>query len=567
MPVWQAVRVNRPYTLGMRYDPATNGTGRMKPRDPQDLTGSAVKETVKEAGQDFLIGGITLAAILLLVGTGTSWVRSITGLTELIAQSQSAITSTLLLNIALILFGWRRFRQLQHEVARRATAEAEALALASFDPLTGLLNRRAFNERGDAAILKWNADGCHVGALVIDLDTFKNVNDLFGHDGGDKVIEANVARIRAHAPPEAIIARLGGDEFAIIYPLPRNGPDQIDEFGQKLAEELVFTIEIDGVSASTSASVGGATSDATGVSMPEILRHADAAMYRAKRLGRSRYCHFNGTMELALARQDIIESDLRRALQAGEPYPVYEPLVDLATGQTVGYEMLARWKSPVLGEISPAEFVAIAEQCKLIGALSEHLYRLAFADAVRWPQHLSLSVNVSPLQLRDPWFAQKMLKLMSETALPPQRLVIEITENALIDNIVGTSAVFTSLRNLGVRIALDDFGTGYSSIASLRSLPFDTVKLDREFVMRMAEGTDDDEMTKAVIALGQSLGLPVIAEGIESAAVAAKLADLGCAIGQGRRWGGALLATDLLARHASGSAAVTHATARDTDAA
>ena len=523
----------------------------MKPRDPKDLTGPAVKETVKEAGQDFLIGGITLAAILLLVGTGTSWVRSITGLTEMIAQSQSAITSTLLLNIALILFGWRRFRQLQHEVVRRTAAEAEALALASFDPLTGLLNRRAFNERGDAAIIAWRDRGLHVGALVIDLDSFKNVNDLFGHEGGDQVITSSVARIRDIAPPESIIARLGGDEFAIIYPLPAGSDAQFDEFGELLAERLIFTIAIDGVTASTSASVGGATADCNGVTLPDILRHADAALYRAKRLGRSRYCHFNGTMELALARQDIIESDLRRGLQAGEPYPVYEPLVDLSTGHAIGYEMLARWTSPVLGDISPAEFVAIAEQRKLIGPLSEHLFRLAFADAARWPQHLSLSVNVSPLQLRDPWFAQKILKLLSETALPPQRLVIEITENALIDNIAGTSAVFTSLRNLGVRIALDDFGTGYSSIASLRSLPFDTVKLDREYVMRMTEDSDDAEMTKAVIALGQSLGLPVIAEGIESAAVATKLAELGCAIGQGRRWGRALASGDVLARHAA----------------
>lgn len=523
----------------------------MKPRDPKDLTGPAVKETVKEAGQDFLIGGITLAAILLLVGTGTSWVRSITGLTEMIAQSQSAITSTLLLNIALILFGWRRFRQLQHEVVRRTAAEAEALALASYDPLTGLLNRRAFNDRGEAAIAAWHARNLHVGALVIDLDTFKNVNDLFGHQGGDRVLSESVARIRDNAPPEALMARLGGDEFAIIYPFAPGSDDHFDEYGQQLAERLVFTIQIDGVTASTSASIGGATSDTAGTQLTDILRHADTAMYRAKRLGRSRYCHFNGTMELALARQDIIEADLRRALHAGEPYPVYESLVDLATGQTVGYEMLARWTSPVLGDMSPAEFVAVAEQRKLIGALSEHLFRKAFADAARWPAHLSLSVNVSPLQLRDPWFAQKMLKLLAETALPPQRLVIEITENALIDNIAGTSAVFTSLRNLGVRIALDDFGTGYSSIASLRALPFDTVKLDREYVMRMAEGTDEDEMSKAVIALAQSLGLPVIAEGIESAAIAAKLAELGCAIGQGRRWGGALASGDVLARHAA----------------
>lgn len=539
----------------------------MKSGDHQRRTGAAVKQTIKEARQDFLIGGITLAAIVLLVGTGTSWLRSISGLTNMIAQSQSAIASTLLLNIALILFGWRRFKQLQHETARREVAEAEALALASFDPLTGLLNRREFNDRGEAAMLAWHGKGLRVGAMLIDLDTFKNINDLFGHDGGDRVLKESVACIREQAPPESIIARVGGDEFAILCPLDQDGDTKFDEFGENLAERLAFPVKIDGVTASTSASIGGAISDTQGVPLADIMRHADAAMNRAKRLGRSRYSLFNGMMELALARQDIIESDLRRALVAGEPYPVYEPLVDLTTGQPIGYEMLARWKSPVLGEISPAEFVETAEQRKLIGALSEHLFRLAFADATRWSPHLSLSVNVSPLQLRDPWFAQKMLKLLSETALPPQRLIIEITENALIDNIAATSAVFTSLRNLGIRIALDDFGTGYSSIASLRSLPFDTVKLDREYVMRMAEGSDKDEITKAVIALGQSLGLPVVAEGIESEAIAAKLAELGCAIGQGRRWGSAVSASEVLARHASPHVAMPQPPSLATDAA
>lgn len=509
---------------------------------------SKATATAGKAGQDFLISGITLAAILLLVGTGTNWARSIIGITEMVAQSQSAITATFLLNIALILFGWRRFRELQVEIRRRTDAEAEALMLACNDPLTGLLNRRAFTDRGEAALADWHAAGFNAGALIVDIDSFKTVNDLFGHGGGDTVLVDTVERIRNLVPASALVARLGGDEFAIILPIARDNDAALDELGEQLASNLVFTFDIGGVTAAASASIGGTIGDMDGLALQDLLRHADAAMYRAKRLGRARYYRFNGAMELALARSDIIESDLRRGIAADEPYPVYEPLVDLSTGDTLGYEMLARWTSPVLGDVSPTEFIPVAEQKGMIGNLADQLFRKAFLDAANWPQHLCLSVNVSPIQLRDPWFAQKLLKLVSECGLSPRRLVIEITESAIIDNLAMTGTLFESLRNLGVRIALDDFGTGYSSIASLRSLPFDTVKLDREYVMRLVDNGQDDQLAQAVIALGQSLGLPVVAEGIESAEIAVRLAGLGCAIGQGRRWGKAVSGAELQTR-------------------
>lgn len=502
-------------------------------------------------GHDFLVGGTTMAAILLLVGTGTAWLRSLMGFADVIGRSQSAIAATLLLNIALIMFGWRRYRELRAEVVRRARAEAQAMELARYDSLTGFLNRRALDELGSVSMAEWRAAGRSVGALIIDIDAFKSINDLFGHSGGDKVLTENARRIKNACPPNAHLARLGGDEFAIILPLQNGDRDSLDKLGETLVGFLSEQVQIDAVSASTSSSIGGALCSDASVGLEALIRQADAAMYRAKRLGRCRYVCFDASMEEALFKRDLIERELRLAIANGDLYPVYEPLIDLSTDEPVGYEMLTRWKSSTLGVVPPAEFIPVAEEKGLISTLSDYMFRRAFHDANQWPAHLSLSVNVSPLQLRDPWFAQKLLKLLAETGFPAQRLILELTESAIVDNLPLAQAVFTSLRNQGIRLALDDFGTGYSSIASLRSLPFDSVKIDREFVARMSEHQSADSIAEAVLQLGKSLGLPVVAEGIECNETAQKLSDLSCAVGQGHFYGEALTGDMVQQRHAS----------------
>ena len=247
-----------------------------------------------------------------------------------------------------------------------------------------------------------------------------------------------------------------------------------------------------------------------------------------------------------MAERESMEQQLRRALLVGELYPVYEPLVDLKSNLTHGYEMLARWTCLGRGEVPPLTFIPLAEEAGLIGALTEQLMQRAMRDALGWPAHIMLSVNISPVQLRDPWFAQKVLKSLSETGFPGARLTIEITESALVDNIEMVRATFVSLRNQGVRIALDDFGTGYSSIARLRELPFDSVKIDRAYISKLTSDQGAASLTEAVLQLSHSLGLPVVAEGVEDADVAAELSRLDCASAQGRLYGQSMTAAEVM---------------------
>jgi diguanylate cyclase (GGDEF)-like protein len=514
----------------------------------------AAMRDVSNERADFITAGITLAATLLLVGTATMWLRTLTAPETLLVEAQMAIISTLLLNIALILLGWRRFKTLSAEVQRSTESAAEAMTLARFDPLTGLLNRRALDDELPNFLKEWHAKGLATAAIIVDIDTFKSINDLFGHAGGDKVISSVAIRITASLPESAVLARLGGDEFAAFFPVDIGDTHSLQEIGEHLITELSEPVQIEGTSASTSSSVGGAVSHDPDVTADELLRHADAAMYRAKRLGRRRFCQFDSAMQVELDKRDLIERELRIAIQQGQMFPVYEPLVDLTSGIAIGYEMLARWTSPVLGTVGPADFIPVAEEAGLISVLSERLFRRAFLDAKTWSPELILSVNVSPLQLRDPWFAQKLLKLMAETGFPGHRLIVEITESAIVDNLPLAQTVFTSLHNQGISMALDDFGTGYSSIASLRALPFDSVKIDREFIRKMAETAGPDSIAEAVLQLGRSLGLPVVAEGIECGEIAQRLSDLDCAIGQGYFYGTALSSAEVVERHSEPAA-------------
>ncbi|MEQ1509207.1 MAG: EAL domain-containing protein [Sphingopyxis sp.] len=498
--------------------------------------------------QDFVIGGITLSAILLFVGTGTSWLNSLVSITDIIGNNRGAVTATLLLNIALILFGWRRFRDLRAEVERRAKAERQASYLAMHDSLTGFLNRRAFAEMAAVKMKAWRDQGLVPAALVIDIDSFKSINDLFGHASGDQVILVTGQRIVECCPPDAIVARLGGDEFAILMPKSA-GDTLMDDVGNILTHALAEPIAIDNNMAATSSSIGGAVASEADQSLDALLRHADSAMYSAKKLGRCRYERFNEDMSSALNQSDLVERELRQAITNDDIYPVYEPLIDLSTGDTIGYEMLARWDSVTLGVVHPSEFILVAETSGLIGTMASQLFRKAMLDAVQWPASLSLSVNVSPLQLRDPWFSQKLLHLLTETGFPSQRLIIELTESAIVDNVPFAKAVFTSLRNQGIRISLDDFGTGYSSVASLRELPFDSLKLDREYVTQMADEPGLSAIAEAVLHLGQSLGIPVIAEGIESVDIAQRLQGLSCAVGQGHYFSKSMSQEDIIRHH------------------
>lgn len=488
-------------------------------------------------GQDIILLGTTVAALMLLIGTSTNWLLMISEMSVQLGVSSEVAAASLILNLALVLIGMTRYRQLQAEIAQRCASEAHALRMAQSDPLTGLLNRRAIYEFGEGEIARWRAEGHIPAVMIVDIDSFKNVNDLFGHAEGDRVISIISDRLAESLPPGHMLARIGGDEFAILLPVDREHQAMFDELGERLINAVGQPVILAGVDVPISCSIGGVMDSAGTATLHMLMKRADDAMYAAKGSGRCRYCAFNDSMAADLEKREEMEVHLRRAIARNELYPVYEPLVSLKTGQPEGFEMLARWESPELGRIGPDVFVALAEEAGLIAALTEQLMRRAMDDALSWPAHISLSVNISPTQLRDPWFAQKMLKLLAETQFPADRLIMEITESALVDNLAMARSTLESLRNQGIRIALDDFGTGYSSIARLRQLPFDSVKIDRDYVTRFNRGGNASSLAVAVVQLSQSLGLPVVAEGVEDSAVADQLAALNCTTAQGRLYG------------------------------
>ena len=267
------------------------------------------------------------------------------------------------------------------------------------------------------------------------------------------------------------------------------------------------------------------------------LHMADIAMYHAKRNGRNRYAWFEPNMESEQRFRSEIAAGIRRGIPVGEFVPYYEKQIDLDSGTISGFEMLARWNSPKLGMVNPDIFIPVAEEIGVIAELSENLIRQALHDARNWDPRLTLSVNISPVQLRDPWFAQKLLKILVEANFPPSRLEIEVTESCLHENVGLVRSLISSLKNQGITVSLDDFGTGYSSLSQLRTLPFDRIKIDRSFVMSLLEDKDSATIIQSIIQLGEGLGLPIIAEGIESEAVLAELRRFGTFKGQGYLYG------------------------------
>jgi diguanylate cyclase (GGDEF)-like protein len=499
-----------------------------------------------DAQRDVIALGIATAAIIMFVGTGSTVfpkiVRSLAGLG---VGPETALTNALLLNIALIIFGWRRYRQLAEEVTERRKAEEQAHLLAQTDPLTGCLNRRSMSEATMELIAAGVERGEAVALIMIDLDNFKQINDFNGHSTGDQVLRECAQRVSALMPQRALLARLGGDEFACIVPFAPRRPEAIDELAHAIIEAISAPSTVSGNGIDVTASLGVTRSDfprdpADGDEPADaltLLHMADIAMYHAKRAGKHRYFWFDAPMQNELRFRREIEHGIRRGVKLGEFVPFYEQQIDLATGELTGFEMLARWNAPNLGVVSPEIFIPIAEEIGAIAELSESVIAQALEDAKHWDPRLTLSVNISPLQMRDPWFAQKLLKLLVEANFPPQRLEIEITETCLHENIAEVRTLVASLKNQGIRISLDDFGTGYSSLAQLRSLPFDRIKIDRMFVTNLTDSHDSQAIVDAVARLGKDLGLPVTAEGIENREILERLMQYGDIKGQGFLYG------------------------------
>lgn len=492
---------------------------------------------------DVVALGIVTASILMFVATGSQVGPLVVD--SLLHQGvgpDNLILNAFLLNIAIIIFGWSRYRQLCEEIQLRKAAEKQARQMAETDPLTGFLNRRGFNHCVDRLIAKAGAQGQVVVLVMADLDNFKQVNDFNGHNTGDQLLRECARRISSALPKQALLGRIGGDEFAAAFAFDKNRDDTIEQIASGLIETIGQSAQINGITIEVTASMGLTRSDAPGIDGTEPTAHdmlemADIAMYHAKRQGRNGYFWFENMMADEMRFRTELEQGIRQGIGKGEFVPFYEQQIDLQSGELTGFEMLARWKSPHFGIVSPDVFIPVAEEMGVIGDLSESVIRQALEDAKTWDPRLTLAVNVSPLQLRDPWFAQKLLRLLVDARFPPQRLEIEITESCLHQNIAQARSLITSLKNQGIKISLDDFGTGYSSLAQLRSLPFDRIKIDRSFVTSLLEDKDNAAIVHAIAMLGQGLRLPVTVEGIETGEVLDHLLQYGSIKGQGYFYG------------------------------
>lgn len=497
-----------------------------------------------KAPTDFAALGIATAAIILFVGTGGSVVSEIVrSWAQKGPGPDTMLVNAMILNIALIIFGWRRYRELIEEIAERRRAEEYAQLLASTDPLTGCLNRRSMSQRLEELKQNCQSEGRTMALAMIDLDNFKAINDTHGHQTGDQLLVETVKRIRHCLPEGAAIARFGGDEFAAALDYPPEQSDQISDAIDRLIAALCQPFELGDAIVDVTVSIGVASSANDEENFPramgidKLMHNADIAMYEAKKQGKNRCLWFEPTMANEMRFRLALENGIRAGIARGEFVPYYEQQIDLRTGKLIGFEMLARWRSPEMGLVKPDIFIPIAEEIGQIGALSESLMRQAFADARCWDRSLTLSVNISPVQMRDPWFAQKLLKLLTECRFPAHRLEIEITESCLHENIDQVRSMITSLRNQGIKISLDDFGTGYSSLEQLRSLPFDRLKIDRSFIAELRGKDASSKIVDAIISLGTGLNMPIIAEGIEDEEILALLQKMGELRGQGYFYG------------------------------
>ncbi|PTQ65722.1 diguanylate cyclase/phosphodiesterase [Sphingomonas sp. PP-CE-3G-477] len=499
---------------------------------------SAAPRAPRNISREFMTGAVTGAATLLFVGTGgTVLVKSVAHFHSSTEVFDRTLVAAMLLNIALILFGWFRYRALAAELSTLTDAGHRAEALAQRDPLTGLLNRRSLSEDGATLFASARRRGKAMAMLTIDIDHFKGVNDLHGYAVGDLLLVYVAETIAAIAPGASLLARLGADEFACTFVFDSAHKNVADRIAERMIAGLALPFRADGVDIHMSVSIGIARSDVDCASVDALLRNADIALHAAKTAGRGRHAWFDRSMERSLQLRGELEAGLRHAIPAQEIVPYFEQQVDLTTGLITGFEVLARWEHPIRGTIAPDVFIPIAEEIGLIGDLSLSIMHQAFTAARDWDAGLTLSVNVSPLQLRDAWLAQKIIKTLVETGFPASRLEIEITESALFDNLPLAQSIVGSLKNQGIRLALDDFGTGYSSLAHLRALPFDRIKIDKSFVSSILDNPESMAIVNTIVRLGDSLNLPTTAEGIEDAAIEERLRAIGCAKGQGYLYG------------------------------
>ena len=485
--------------------------------EPADRAASAIRQAMVTPlrGESDLMGSIVIANRMT---EGTAFTTEDLKLLETLAN-QSAIAL--------------ENGQLEQSLAELSRLKEELRYQAYHDSLTNLANRSLFVERVDARLAEPSGDLMPV-VLFLDLDDFKVVNDTLGHAAGDRLLAAAAERIRVCIRHDDLAARLGGDEFAILV---EDGPDlsRAMAVANRMIESLRLSFPIEGQEITVGGSVGIAAARGDTTRADELLRNADVAMYIAKANGKGRAAVFEPTMHAAIVERHALSAQLAKSLGRGELAVYYQPIVALATGALEGVEALVRWRHPTRGLVPPDEFIPLAEENGTILALGRWVLEEACRQVAAWKAYgpakgLTLTVNLSASQLREPAFVDDIERIVTESGLRPEQLVLEMTETAMFHDTTTTIARLEALRSRGIRIAVDDFGTGYSSLGYLRRFQVDILKIAREFV---GDDADDGAFVGAIIALGRTLRLTIVAEGIEEPWQLERLRALGCEFGQG----------------------------------
>jgi diguanylate cyclase (GGDEF)-like protein len=398
--------------------------------------------------------------------------------------------------------------------------------LAFHDTLTGLPNRSYFRQALEQALARTRHGDERVAVMCLDLDGFKGVNDTLGHPVGDALLR-QLGQVLRDVTPEGLVARLGGDEYAIVLS-GKLDDDRPRAVAQAILDATGLPMLVDGHQIATAFSIGIAIAPGDGADPDQLLKNADLALYRAKKDGRGVFRFFEQSLDIAARKRRQLELDLRTALKTGQFRLNFQPIYDLKADRIGGFEALLRWNHPRRGDVSPVEFIPVAEDTGLIVAIGEWVLHEACRHAIHWPEHVRVAINVSPLQFRNPGFHATILQALSRSGLAPERLEVEITESVFLDGEETVLALLNRLRAMNVRVALDDFGTGYSSLSYLRSFPFDKIKIDRSFITDVAADSSSAAIVRAIVDLAGALDMEITAEGVEHPDQLTRLRGQGC---------------------------------------
>ncbi len=478
------------------------------------------------------------AAALIFIGVSLfalcEWLNFYDHLKVFLEQYEFVQADELLVTLTIVgvlgfVFGYRRLRDLRAEVAHRMRAERDVSWIAAHDPLTRLPNRIGLKQQVERLREDGKAGKPHM-AMVIDIQGFKSINDIYGNEIGDEILAVIADRLR-DIFIGSYLFRLGGDQF---YAAQENAVIRDwEKLARRAIKQVSEPIEINDRYYEVSAYIGMARYPDDAANIKYLLRCALSAVSAAKREQSGEPKWFDTAIDEATAKYAELDKQLRAALKSGEVRPYYQPMIDLTSGRIVGFEALARWRRPDGSFVSPGEFIPLAEETGLIGELSAILFDRACRDATKWPRGVRLSFNVSPAQFNDRNFGRKMLETLASTGLSPSQLEVEITESMFVKDVQLVAVLLDELREAGVHIAIDDFGTGYSSLSQLSRLRFDKLKIDRSFVSSFLDDARQAMIVRAMIGLGRGLGMKTIAEGIEESSQAETLQLLGCHQGQG----------------------------------